>query len=76
MGLAKGPEGTISTIQLYQFENAEMAADALPAVRTRQEEANSQFGSVEIVGDTITQEGRFIKVEGVLSIEDLSRMFE
>lgn len=76
VGLTKGPEGTISTIQLYQFENAEMAADALPAVRTRQEEGNSQFGSVEIVGDTITQEGRFIKVEGVLSLEDLSRMFE
>jgi hypothetical protein len=76
VGLTKGPEGTISTIQLYQFENAEMAANALPAVRTRQEEGNSQFGSAEIVGDTITQEGRFIKVEGVLSLENLSRMFE
>ncbi len=76
VGLAKGPEGTISTIQLYQFENAEMAADALPAIRTRQEEGISRFGSVRIVGDTITQEGRFVKVEGVLPIEDLSRMFE
>jgi len=76
VGLAKGPDGTITTIQLYQFENAEMAANALPAIRTGQEEGNSQFGSVKIVGDTITQEGRFIKVEGALSIEDLSRMFE
>ncbi|MCH8094211.1 MAG: hypothetical protein IH953_06420 [Chloroflexi bacterium] len=74
--MAKGPEGTISTIQLYQFENAEMAANALPAIRTGQEEGKSQFGSVKIVGDTFTQEGRFVKVEGVLPIEDLSRMFE
>jgi hypothetical protein len=76
VGLAKGPEGSISTIQLYQFENAEMAADALPAIKARQEEGISQFGSVKIVGDTITQEGRFVKVEGVLPMEDLSRMFE
>ncbi len=76
VGLAKGLEGTISTIQLYQFENAEMAVDALPAIKARQEEGISQFGSAKIVGDTITQEGRFVKVEGVLPIEDLSRMFE
>jgi hypothetical protein len=78
VGLAKGPEGTISTIQLYQFENAEMAADALPAIRTQQEEGlrKVSMGSVDIIGDTITQEGRFVKVEGALPIEDLSRMFE
>ena len=34
------------------------------------------FGSVKIVGDTFTQEGRFVKVEGVLPIEDLPQMFE
>ena len=76
VGLAKGPQGAISTIQLYQFDNVEMATAALPTIRTRQEEGISQFGSVKIVGDTITQEGRFVKVEGVLPIEDLSRMFE
>jgi hypothetical protein len=77
VGLAKGPEGTISVIQLYQFENAEMAVDALPAIRTEQEEGGTtQVRSVRIVGDTITQEGRFVKVEGALPIEDLSRMFE
>lgn len=77
VGLAKGPEGTLSKIQLYQFENAEMAADALPAIRTQQEGGGIvSMGSVDIVGDTITQEGRFVKVEGALPMEDLSRMFE
>jgi hypothetical protein len=77
VGLAKGPEGTISVIQFYQFENAEMAADALPTIRTKQEEGGTlQMGSIEIVGDTITQEGRFVKVEGTLPIEDLPRLFE
>jgi hypothetical protein len=77
VGLAKGPEGTISTIQLYQFENPEMAADALPAVETQQEGGGIiSMGAVDIIGDTITQEGRFIKLEGAFPIEDLSRMFE
>jgi hypothetical protein len=76
VGLDKGPEGTISMIQLYQFENAEMAAAALPAIRTRQEEEISTFGSVRIFGDTFSQEGRFIKVVGTLPVEDISRMFE
>jgi hypothetical protein len=77
VALAKGPEGTISVIQLYQFENAEMAVDALPAIRTEQEQGGKgQMGSVSIVGDTFAQEGRFVKVEGALPIEDLSRMFE
>ncbi len=76
VGLAKGPEESISMIQLYEFGNAEIAAEALPAIRTRQEEGISQFGSVKVVGDTITQEGRFVKVEGTLPIDDLPRMFE
>ncbi|MCK5633513.1 MAG: hypothetical protein KAI06_00410 [Anaerolineales bacterium] len=76
IGLAKGPEGTLSTIQLHQFENAAMAADALPAIRTQQEGGGFSMGSVDIIGDTITQEGRFIKVDGTLPMEDLSRMFE
>ena len=77
VGLAKGPERTLSTIQLHQFENAEMAADALPAIRTQQEGGGIfSMGSVDIIGDTITLEGRFVKVEGALPVEELSRMFE
>jgi hypothetical protein len=77
VGLAKGPEGTLSVIQLYQFENAERAADALPAIRTEQEQGGSfEAGSLTIVGDTITQEGRFVKVESTYPLEDLSRIFE
>ena len=78
VGLAKAPEGTLSTFRLYQFENAEMAADALPAIRTQQEEGFGKIsmGSVDIIGGTITQEERFVKEEGVLPMEDLSRMFE
>jgi hypothetical protein len=78
VGLAKGPEGTLSTIQLYQFDNTEMAAEALPAIRTQQEDGLGivSMGSVDIIGDTITQEGRFVKVEGTLPMEELSRMFE
>ncbi|MCK5634460.1 MAG: hypothetical protein KAI06_05210, partial [Anaerolineales bacterium] len=52
-------------------------ADALPAIRTQQEGGGIfSMGSVDIIGDTITLEGRFVKVEGTLPVEDLSRMFE
>ncbi len=78
VGLVKGPEGPISTFRLYQFENAEMAADTLPEIRKDQEDGLDKIsmGSVDIIVDTITQEGRFVKLEGAFPIEDLSRMFE
>jgi hypothetical protein len=81
ISLTKGSEGPISMIQLYQFENAERAADALPEIRARQEEGILTFyGSgtnpVPIIGDSTTQEGRFIKIEGTIPVEDLPRMFE
>jgi hypothetical protein len=76
--LEKGSERPVSTVQLYQFESAEMAAAALPAITEMQEagEASNIVGSVEIIGDTVTQEGRLIKIHGTLPVEDLPGLFE
>lgn len=78
ISLAKRPDGTISAIQLYQFENAEMAADALPAIMVQQEagEMIQNIGSLTISGDYVTQEGRYIMIEGTLPVEDIHRLFE
>lgn len=78
LSLAKRPDGTISTIQLYQFENAEMAAEALPAMMAQQEagEMIQNIGSLTISGDHIKQEGRFVLVEGTLPVEEIHRLFE
>lgn len=78
LSLEEGPEGSVSAVQLFQFENAEMAAEALPAITADHVEGEifNQVGSIKISGDSARQEGRFIRVEGTLPLEDVPRLFE
>jgi len=76
-GLAQGTRAELSLLQLYQFEDLELAANALDTIFAGEEdEIKIQIGSIDIVGETITQDGRFIRVEGFLPIEDIGELFK
>ena len=78
ISIEKGSEETASTVQFFQFENAELAAEALPMIKEQYVDGGmmNMVGSVSIEGDQVKQEGRFIRFEGTLPVEDLPRMFE
>jgi hypothetical protein len=75
--LAEGTPSDLLLLQVYQFEDLDLAADALDTITADIESGNTiQFGSMKIKGDTITQKGRFIFVEEYLPIEDIGMVFE
>ena len=78
LSLEEGTEGSVTTVQLFQFETAEMAAEALPAVTADFVEGGffNRVGSIDITGDSASQTGRFIRVEGTLPVEDVPNLFK
>jgi hypothetical protein len=75
--LAEGTSTDLLLLQVYQFEDPDLAANALDTIVADIESGNTiQFGSMKIKGDTITHEGRFIIVEEFLPIEDIGLVFE
>lgn len=75
-GLAQGSNSDISLLHVYQFEDLDLAASALDTILTDVESGNiTQTGSIKIVGDVITQDGRFIILEDLLSIEEIRDVF-
>ena len=76
-GLAQGSNSDISLLHVYQFEDLDLAASALDTILTDVESGNiTQTGSIKIVGDIITQDGRFIILEDLLPIEEIRDVFE
>jgi hypothetical protein len=77
LGLAKETMADLSLLQLYQFEDLDLAANALDTILAEEDIGNTiQFGSITIASDTITQDGRFILKEGFLPIEEIGALFE
>jgi hypothetical protein len=75
--LAQGIDSDLLLLQVYQFEEADFAANALDTIKADIESGNTiQFGSMKISGDTITRDGRFIIIEDVLPIENIGSIFE
>lgn len=75
--LAKGTSSDLLLLQVYQFEDPDLAANALDTIVSDIESGNTiQFGSMKMKGDTITNVGRFIIVEEFLPIEDIGMVFE
>ena len=75
--LAQGIDSDLLLLQVYQFEDANLAANALETITADIESGNTtQFGSMKIRGDTITQDRRFIIIEDVLPIENIGSVFE
>ncbi len=75
--LTQGPSPDLSLLQVYQFEDPDLAANAFDTIKADIESGDTiQFGSMKIKGETITQEGRFIIVEDSLPVEDLGKVFE
>jgi len=76
-GLAQGTRADLSLLQLYQFEDLDLAANAIDTILAEEQDGNTiQIGSINIVGDNITQDGRFIIVEGTLTIEEIGEVFK
>lgn len=75
-GLAKVTSSDISLLQVYEFEDLDMAASALDTILTDAESGNIQVGSIKIADDNITQDGRFIILEDLLPIEEIGDVFE
>jgi len=75
--LAKGTSSYLLLLQVYQFEDPDLAVKALDTIVAEIESGNTiQFGSMKMKGDRITQEGQFIIVEEFLPIEDIGMVFE
>jgi hypothetical protein len=75
--LAPGPDSDLLLLQVYQFEDANFAEDALDTIVADIESGNTvQFGSMKIRGDKVSQDERFIIVEEVLPIENIGSVFE
>ena len=71
-GLALGTRADISLLYVYEFEDIDMAGSALDTIYENIESGTiAQTGSIKIVPDRITQEGEFIILEDLISVEDI-----
>lgn len=76
-GLVQGTSSDFSLLQVYQFEDLDLASSALDTILRDAESGNTiQIGSIKVDGDVITQEERFIFLEDPLPIEEISDLFE
>jgi hypothetical protein len=76
-GLAQGTSSDLSLLQVYEFEDLDLAANALDIILTDAESGNiTQAGRIKIGGDNVTQDGRFIVLEDLLPIEEIVGVFE
>jgi hypothetical protein len=76
-GLAQGTGPDISFLHVYEFEDLDLAASALDTIHNNAVSGNiTQTGSIKVVGDNITQDGRYIIIEDLLPIEEIGDIFE
>lgn len=75
-GLVQWIGTDLSLIKFYQFDDPKSAAKALESILAAGEAGRRiQFGSVDMIGDTVTQDERFILVEGFISVGEIEGLF-
>jgi len=76
-GLALGNSSIISYLHIYGFEDSDLATIAQGTIRENIESGITvQTGSMKIDSANISQEGRFIILENIISIDEISAVFE
>ena len=76
-GLAQGTGSDFSFLHVYEFEDHSSAKSALEIIQNNVESGDiTQTGSVKISGDTITQDGRYIILEDLISIDEIGNVLE
>lgn len=75
--MALGTSSDLSLLQVYEFEDLDLAASDLDIILTDAESGNvTQTGRIKIGGDNVTQDGRFIVLEDLLPVEEIVGVFE
>lgn len=76
-GLAQGSSSAISLLHVYEFGDADSAAGGLEKIQENVDSGMmTQTGTITIVPDRITQEGSFIILDALISVEEIEDVLE
>lgn len=76
-GLTQGAGPEISLLHIYEFEDPESAASAMDTILSDVESGNTtQTGSIKILGEEVTQDGRYIILKDHLPVEKIGDLLE